>query len=131
MAYLKPQSPIQYKTDHLYPLTTADQIILADGSRLEKNGAISFAKHYTATLTTSGWSDTEPYVQTVAVTGVTATDNPIADIDMSSATNDNSVDLLSAWGTIGKMSAGSDSITAYCYGDKPTLDIPIKLLIIK
>lgn len=32
-AYLKPQSPILYKNDYIYPLTTYDQIILADGSR--------------------------------------------------------------------------------------------------
>lgn len=32
-AYLKPQSPILYKNDYIYPLTTYDQVILADGSR--------------------------------------------------------------------------------------------------
>lgn len=38
--YYKPQSPIQSGGDFIYPLTTADQIILSDGSRLEKNGTI-------------------------------------------------------------------------------------------
>ena len=33
MAYLKPQSPIKNGEDHIYPLTTYDQIILEDGSR--------------------------------------------------------------------------------------------------
>lgn len=32
-AYLKPQSPILYKNNYIYPLTTHDQVILADGSR--------------------------------------------------------------------------------------------------
>ena len=36
----KPQSPIMSGTDGIYPLTTADQIIKADGSRLEQNGKI-------------------------------------------------------------------------------------------
>lgn len=40
MAYKKPQSPIVSGTDGIYPLTTADQIIRADGSRLEQNGKI-------------------------------------------------------------------------------------------
>lgn len=41
MEILKPQNPIIYKGEkHIYPLTTADQIILADNSRLEKNGKI-------------------------------------------------------------------------------------------
>lgn len=35
MAYLKPQSPIKDKDgDYLYPLTTVDQVIMEDGSRL-------------------------------------------------------------------------------------------------
>lgn len=33
MAYLKPQSPIKNGEDHVYPLTTYDQIIMSDGSR--------------------------------------------------------------------------------------------------
>lgn len=41
MAYLKPQSPIKNGEDYIYPVTTADQIILSDGSRLEKNGVIN------------------------------------------------------------------------------------------
>lgn len=36
----KPQSPIMSGTDGIYPLTTADQVIKADGSRLEQNGKI-------------------------------------------------------------------------------------------
>ena len=40
ITYKKPQSPIMSGTDGIYPLTTADQIIKADGSRLEKNGKI-------------------------------------------------------------------------------------------
>ena len=39
--YYKPQSPIQSGEDFIYPITTADQVILSDGSRLEKNGQIS------------------------------------------------------------------------------------------
>lgn len=39
MAYLKPQSPLKdFNTgDYIYPLTTADQIIMSDGSRLNTN----------------------------------------------------------------------------------------------
>lgn len=37
MAYLKPQSPIKDKDgDYIYPLTTVDQVILKDGSRMSK-----------------------------------------------------------------------------------------------
>ena len=34
--YLRPQSPLQHKSgDYFYPLTTADQVIMEDGSRLD------------------------------------------------------------------------------------------------
>ena len=38
MAYLKPQSPIKYKEDHIYPLTTIDQVVMEDGQRLSGVG---------------------------------------------------------------------------------------------
>lgn len=41
MDYKKPQSTIVQGSAGIYPLTTADQVILADGSRLEKDGRIS------------------------------------------------------------------------------------------
>ena len=41
MDYKKPQSTLVQGGVGLYPLTTADQVILADGSRLEKDGRIS------------------------------------------------------------------------------------------
>lgn len=44
MAYLKPQSPIKNGDDHIYPLTMADQVILADGSRLEQAGVVTAGK---------------------------------------------------------------------------------------
>ena len=36
MAYLKPQSPLKHtgSSDYFYPLTTADQVIMEDGTRL-------------------------------------------------------------------------------------------------
>ena len=40
MTYKKPQSPIMNGADGIYPLTTADQVIKSDGSRLEQNGKI-------------------------------------------------------------------------------------------
>lgn len=41
MDYKKPQSTLVQGGMGIYPLTTADQVILADGSRLEKDGRIS------------------------------------------------------------------------------------------
>lgn len=41
MAYKKPQNPLTNNGFGIYPLTTADQVILSDGSRLEKNGSVN------------------------------------------------------------------------------------------
>ena len=40
MAYKKPQYPLKNGEDYIYPVTTGDQVILSDGSRLEKNGVV-------------------------------------------------------------------------------------------
>ena len=44
MDYKKPQSTLVRGGAGIYPLTTADQVILADGSRLEKDGKINADK---------------------------------------------------------------------------------------
>ena len=41
MTYKKPQDPLTNNGFGIYPLTTADQVILSDGSRLEKNGSVN------------------------------------------------------------------------------------------
>jgi len=166
MAYLKPQRPIIYTEPHVYPLTTDDQVILANGKRLEQTGVVvaeklgspkaislagdvtgtvnfdgsnnvtiqttvSASKYYSAILSASNWSSSAPYTQTVVISGIKSTDNPIVDIDMSSATSNNSSDLLNAWNRVGRISTNNNSIIAYCYEEKPTVDISLVLLIIK
>ena len=44
MDYKKPQDTLVHGGIGLYPLTTADQVILADGGRLEKAGKINADK---------------------------------------------------------------------------------------
>lgn len=41
MATVKTQTPLMLGENYIYPLTTADQVILADGTRLMKNGKIT------------------------------------------------------------------------------------------
>jgi hypothetical protein len=166
MAYLKPQSPIKFNENHIYPLTTADQVILSNGSRLEKNGSIeadklknamaislsgdvtgtanfdgsngitidttvSASKFFTVTLSKNGWSTSAPYTQTVSMNGIKASDNPVVDINMASATTSNSSDLIAAWGLVGRIATNNNSITAYCYEEKPTVDISVNLMVVK
>ena len=165
MAYLKPQYPLKNGNNYLYPQTTADQILLSDGTRLEKNGkvvadkfkepraialtgdvvgsvdfdgskgvsintTVSASKYYTVILKASDWNSSAPYTQTVNVEGIKDADNPIIDINMSDTTN-NSANLLKAWMLVGRVATNNDSITAYCYEEKPEIDIVVNLMVVK
>lgn len=88
--------------------------------------------HFTATLSASGWSDTAPYEQTVAVTGLLLTDVPLVDVDMSGATSgDAGTALQEAWTFVGRLNAGDGTVTAYCYEEKPEVDVPIILMVVR
>lgn len=52
MAYLKPQSPLQKGTDYIYPLTTADQVLVGDEERL--NAKLASAVYLDASTTEDG-----------------------------------------------------------------------------
>ena len=86
---------------------------------------------YTATLSASGWSSTAPYSQTVNVNGILETDNPFIDLDMSDASSNNAEDYQEAWMCIGRMVAQNGSIKAYCYTDKPEVNIKIIIKVVR
>lgn len=61
MDYKKPQSTLVQGGAGIYPLTTADQVILADGTRLEKDGKINV--DVAANSTKLGGKAPEYYIQ--------------------------------------------------------------------
>lgn len=93
-------------------------------------GSKANAVTYTATLTTAGWSASAPYTQTVTVSGLLATDNPIADVVLSS-TAATAQAQIEAWGCVGRMVAAVNSFTAYCYETKPTTAIPLQFKVVR
>ena len=69
---------------------------------------------------------------TIEVQDILSTDNPIADVNLNNVNEMGQVMTLSGeWAKIGKISTGNGSITAYCYGEKPTTDLPIILKIVR
>ena len=86
----------------------------------------SFSR-YTATLSSSGWSSSSPYTQTISIPGIQSSDYPVVDIIISGSSDADSI--KSAWGNVDRIVSNSGSITAYCYSEKPTSNIPIQLLI--
>ena len=85
---------------------------------------------YTATLTAAGWSASAPYTQTVSVSGITASDTPIADVVLSS-TAATAISQQDAWGYVSKITTAANSITVTCLEEKPTINIPIRLMAIR
>ena len=87
---------------------------------------------YSATLTASGWSASAPYQQTVSAEGILATDDPFVDVDMSGASGSaQGTALTEAWGFVGRVTAGNGQITAYCYEDKPAVNLPVILKVVR
>ena len=88
---------------------------------------------YTTTLTALGWVDTSgnaPFIQTVNIQGILATDTPIIDVVLSS-TAETAKSQLEAFSCLSKIETADGSITATCLDTKPTIDIPIKLKVIR
>ena len=82
---------------------------------------------FTVTLPASGWSDTAPYTQTVTVEGLPEVDRPTADWDFSGATLDNYEALAEGFACITRLVTAAGSLTAYCYAEKPTVDLSVFL----
>ncbi len=120
--YLKPQTPIQLNENYIYPLTTADQVILNNGNRL--NSLFKKTIKETVVLRTTSWSETKPYTQTITLTE--STDDYNVDANVAYGDGDN-VALNKAAGCISYIKKNHKNITFYCLKSKPEVDIPIEI----
>lgn len=93
------------------------------------NSSHTHAATYTATIGTA-WSGSGPYTQTVAVVGILESDNPIADIVLSGITQTDT-GRLEAWGMVSRMVTKADGITVTCLEDKPTVEMPIQIKVVR
>lgn len=80
----------------------------------------SSAVNLTGTLTVDGWSDTAPYTQTVAVTGLAEDGYPILDLITSTDTA-TGIKENKEWAYITKATTAENALTAKCYEKKPTI----------
>ena len=123
MSYLKPQTPIQLNENYIYPLTTADQVILNNGNRL--NSLFKKTIKENATLQVANWSDTKPYTQTITLTE--STDDYNVDVNIVYNGNEADTELNKAAGCISYIKKNHKEITFYCLKNKPEIDIPIEI----
>jgi hypothetical protein len=80
---------------------------------------------FNITLSSGSWSGSSaPYTQTITTTGMTANDNPFADINLSSVTYANVADVKTAWALLYRGTTGSNQVTFYA-DDVPSTNIPV------
>lgn len=86
---------------------------------------------YNATFSADGWIDGDAfYTQSIAVTGILLSDNPLVDINLSDVSDYTSV--IENWTLVGRVVVTADNtVVAYCYEDKPEVDIPVIFKVIR
>ena len=82
----------------------------------------------TASVSSSGWSSSAPYTQTITVSGITSSDRPVVSIYISGNPNASSVKSMNkAYSCVDRVTTGSGNVTLYCYNKKPTTTFSIAL----
>ena len=86
-------------------------------------------KTFTATVGT-GWTGSGPYTQTVAVSGILASDMPHV-VPVYDADNTTAKAQREAWGCVSRGVAAAGGIQFTCFGDKPETAIPIQIEVMR
>lgn len=86
---------------------------------------------YTGAFAVDNWvRESSYYTQSITVNGILINDTPLIDVDLSNVSDYLSV--IENWMLVGRVTAPADNtIVGYCYEDKPEVDIPIVLKVIR
>ena len=88
---------------------------------------LAFAPHtVNAIASASGWSSSSPSTCTINIGGVTASN--IVEVGLGSNANDDQVKACMK-ASIAKITQANGKITLYAYGTKPTINIPLSIVI--
>lgn len=80
------------------------------------------------TVKANSWTGSAaPYTNTVTVAGVTLNNNIEVTVDMATITDAQLEAYVDA--NIQRVTQGANSITLYAYDDKPTIDLPIRVIV--
>ncbi len=105
---------------------------ISEQEALQAIGRKASTASYTAVFPSAGWSASAPYSQTVSVTGILAADDPLIDVSLSgSSTAQVGKALTDAWTFVGRVDTGDGTVTAYCYEEKPEVDVPVILKVVR
>lgn len=128
----KPTKLSDFTNDGIFITNTSDDLVnyytkTEDDALLNTKATTNL---YTATLLSSGWSSSAPYTQTVSVSGILSTDTPIADVVLDVVTS-TAMTQISAWMCVSNIETSNGEITATCFENKPEIDIPIQLKVVR
>lgn len=99
---------------------------------LKTSMGVSSPESVTKTLTTS-WTEQSDgtFAQTISVDGVTGEDSQpiVVDIDLDGTDIDADVAVMEAWGCVNRCDPGSGTLKFVCYGNTPTVAIPLNVVV--
>lgn len=124
MAFLKPQSPLVKGNDYFYPLTTADQVIMDGGYRLDQ--IVGKVEKSTVTLYQNGWSAAAPYSYSIVVNGLADDLNMQVFPHYSEDFAEKQV-LKEEFAKVSFCSRQGNIVTFECWDEIPNMDISIDI----
>lgn len=104
--------------------------VMSQGSVTTQLNTKATTAQYTATLLASLWSSSAPYTQTLNISGILSTDSPFVDVVLSSTT-ETAINQIDAFSCISKIETSDGSVTATCFSYKPSINVPIKLKVVR
>ena len=124
MAFLKPQSPLAKGNDYFYPLTTADQVIMDGGYRLDQ--IVGKVEKSIVTLYQNGWSTAAPYSYSIVVKGLADDLNMKVFPHYSDDFAEKQV-LKEEFAKVSFYSRQGNIVTFECWDEIPNIDISIDI----
>ena len=100
------------------------------GNGLRTRDGRNITAVYKIILPASDWSSEAPFTQTVQVDGLLETDNPFYDVSLLDSETD-ALTLIEAFYCVGVLAAYDGYAVVQCYEEKPTVDIPIILKVVR
>ena len=121
-------SQINVNTSELLKANTTIENNKAALTTTIENNKAALTQLRTITLTVSGWSSAAPYMQTISISGMTASDSPTVGILYpASLTETQKANIDKGSNMITKLETVSGGLRVICQFRKPTVDIILGL----
>ena len=108
--------------------TTSKAGLMSAADKTKLNGLKNSVTH-SVSLTASGWTQQSngTHTQTATISGLTASDKAIVDIDMSEATTSTYHNYLEAWNFVCRAYTVANGVTFVCYAGAPAMTISVNV----